>query len=77
MPTPDEIADAAAAAASDGIQSASLDGEAATQLSPMTQLDVADRLRGRTALDVPNPNGGAETGWNFLRPARGLNRGDP
>ena len=65
MPTPDEIADAAALAAEEGVQSASVDGNSATALDPMKMLDVADRIAARTAAAA---SGGC--GWSGLAKSR-------
>lgn len=72
MATAAEIAAAAAAAAEDGVQSASVDGNSAMQLDPMKQLDVADRIEARSALTGSNASGGAKSGWRMLRPAQAL-----
>ena len=50
MATSDEIKTAAATNASTGITSASVDGRSSSALSPLTQLDVADRVAANDAL---------------------------
>jgi hypothetical protein len=69
-PTAQEIADAAATAAAEGVASASGDGESATAMDPEKQLDIADRLAAREIAAGTNRNGGAVSGWAMLRPAR-------
>lgn len=70
MATAAEIAAAAASAASEGVQSATVDGNSAQAMPPMAQLDVADRVQARDLLAAANPQGGARSGWRFLRPAQ-------
>jgi hypothetical protein len=70
VPTADEIAEAAATTAADGVQSAMADGQSATAIDPLKQLDVADRIAKREALTGNNPQGGPRSGWGLLRPAR-------
>jgi hypothetical protein len=69
-PTAAEIAAAAATAAAEGVASATGDGESATAMDPLKQLDVADRLAAREIAGATNPHGGARSGWGMLRPAR-------
>ena len=78
MPTDQDIADiqtAAAQSAEDGVQSATVDGQAVTAMDPIKQLDVADRLANADALDGTNDNGGAISGFQRLRPGRAVFRG--
>ena len=70
MPTPTEIADAAAVTAADGVASATTDGNSATAMDPLKQLEVADKLAARALGESANPNGGKRSGWAGLRPAR-------
>jgi len=73
MPTPEEIETAAATAAEAGIQSATgADGRSATQMDPLEQLDVRDRLAAAETLTGTNAQGGAKSPWNGLRPARSV-----
>ncbi len=69
-PTPAEIADAAAAAAAEGVASATVGGQSATSIDPLKQLEIADKLAARQLAGQVNPNGGARSGWAGLRPAR-------
>lgn len=65
MPTADEIAEAAATAAQEGVQSATVDGNSATAIDPLKQLDVADRIAARTAAAANNG-----CGWSGLAKSR-------
>lgn len=47
MPTPEEIEDAIAEAAEEGIQSATSDGQSATRMSADDQIKLADRAAAR------------------------------
>lgn len=71
-PTPEEIADAAAQSADDGIQSVTVDGRTTVAMDPVKQLDVADRLAERSALSGANANGGPVSAWNRTRAARAI-----
>jgi hypothetical protein len=70
VPTSAEIATAAATTAADGVQSATADGQSATAIDPLKQLDVADRIAARESLAGANPQGGSRSGWRTLRPAQ-------
>lgn len=72
MATPTEIAEAAADLAVDGVSAASGDGESVTAMDPMKQLDVADRLAGRTLAQQVNANGGSRSPWGMTRIARAV-----
>lgn len=52
MPDADDISDAAAQAATDGVESFSDGTNSVRQMDPMKQLDVADRLAAREASSV-------------------------
>lgn len=53
MAEPSDIRDAVATDAEAGIQSVAADGTQVTAQDPMKRLDVADRLDGRTAAELP------------------------
>lgn len=69
-PTPEQIRDAAAAAAAEGVASAQADGQSATAMDPLKQIAAADALAARAALSGAAPGGGSKSGWRLLRPAR-------
>jgi hypothetical protein len=70
VPTADELYDAAAIVAEEGVQSATVDGRSATAMDPLKQIEVADRIQSRELIAGTNTNGGPKTGWGFLRPAK-------
>jgi hypothetical protein len=70
--TADDVLEAAATVASEGVQSATVDGRSATSLDPLKQIQVADALQSRDLIAGANANGGPKTGWGFLRPARAV-----
>ena len=71
-PTADELLDAAATLANEGVQSATVDGRSATAMDPLKQIQVADAIQSRDLISGTNANGGAKSGWGFLRPARAV-----
>ena len=70
VPTAAEILEAAAINAADGVISATVDGNSATGIDPLKQIQVADKIAARGAIAGTNANGGARSGWNGLRPGR-------
>lgn len=72
VPTVDELYDAAATHAEEGVQSATVDGRSATAMDPLKQIQVADAIHSRDLIAGTNANGGAKSGWGFLRPARAV-----
>ena len=72
MATAAEIIAAAAIAAAEGVASVTVDGNSATAMDPLKQIQAADLVASRTALAGVNANGGARSGWRLLRPARGI-----
>lgn len=71
-PTPDEIRDAAAQSAAEGVASAQGDQGSVTAMDPEKVLRVADRLAGRAAAAGTNANGGPRSGWGMCRNARAV-----
>ena len=71
-PTAQEILDAAAQNAADGVASAQADGQSATAMDPTEQIKAADMIAARTALTGTGTNGGAKSGWRRLRAARAV-----
>jgi methylmalonyl-CoA mutase cobalamin-binding subunit len=71
-PTPDEIIDAAAQNAADGVASGQVDGRQVTAIDPLKQLDVADKVATKAAVAGTNPQGGSKSGWRTLRAARAI-----
>lgn len=66
-PDPDDIVDAAAANAARGVSSVDADGQKTTALDPLKQLDVADRIAAREAVNS------GRTGWGgMLRKAKAI-----
>lgn len=72
VPTADELYDAAAALAAEGVASATVDGRSATSMDPLKQIEVADAIQSRDLIAGTNANGGPKTGWAFLRPAKAI-----
>ncbi len=68
-PTPDEIRDAAATAAAEGIAAAEGDQGAVTAMDPLKQIAAADALAARAIAAGTNANGGARSAWGMVRPA--------
>ena len=65
-----EISDTIETAATDGIQSTTVDGRT-TVATPIPDLIAADKhIAGRTALTGTNDRGGSKSAWGGLRPAR-------
>lgn len=60
-PTPDEIIDAAAQNAADGVASGKVDGREVVAIDPLKQLEVADEIAKRAT--GPNPQGGRKSPW--------------
>lgn len=58
VPTPDELRTDAAVNTASGISSASADGCSTAALDPIKQLDAADRLDARAAIDYAVPRAG-------------------
>lgn len=71
-PTAQEIIDAAAQNAADGVQSAQADGQSATAMDPLKQIEAADKIAARALLAGTGTNGGAKSGWRGLRAARAV-----
>jgi hypothetical protein len=57
MADSNDIQDAAATNAARGLSSTSVDGRSASALSPLTQLDVADRVARNEALEAAESDG--------------------
>ncbi len=68
--SPDDILDAAATAAAEGVAAATGDGQSAVAMDPLKQIQVADKLASRAALAGTNPQGGPRSGWGCLRPGQ-------
>lgn len=60
-PTPDEIIDAAAQNAADGIASGEVDGRKVVALDPLKQLEIADEIAKRPT--GTNAQGGRKSPW--------------
>lgn len=71
-PTPDEIRDAAAQSAAEGVASAQGDQGSVTAMDPLKQLEVADRVATKAAVAGTNPQGGNKSGWRTLRAAKAI-----
>jgi hypothetical protein len=71
-PTAQEILDAAAQNAADGVQSAQADGQSATAMDPIKQLQAADRIAAQKSASGTNANGGPKSGWGMCRNARAI-----
>lgn len=71
-PTAQEILDAAAQNAADGVASAQADGQSATAMDPVEQIKAADMIAARALLTGTGTNGGAKSGWRGLRAARAV-----
>lgn len=67
VPTPDEIADAAAEVAEIGVQSVTTDGQTTVAMDPEKALRVADKLAARAKATAGNGN---RSGWRHMRAAR-------
>ncbi len=65
--TPQSIAEAATEPAS-----ASADGRSATAVSITDMLAALAAKQAADAAEGTNPLGGAKSGWNMLRPAKGV-----
>ena len=63
------VADAAVTNATEGVASATVDGRSSTAMDPIKQLDVADRIAGRSSLT------GNKSAWNKTRPAVSIRPG--
>lgn len=70
MPTADEIADAAAAIAEGGVQSATTGTQTTTAMDPEKLLRVADKLKANEVAEQANSNGGPRSAWGMTRQAR-------
>lgn len=71
-PTAQEIIDAAAQNAADGVASAQADGQSATAMDPVKQLQAADRIAAREMAATSSANGGPRSGWSMCRNARAI-----
>jgi len=70
VPTPDEIRDSVSTDAEAGVSSFTSGDQTTTAMDPEKRLKVADKLAATQAVAGTNPNGGAKSPWNRLRPAR-------
>lgn len=69
-PTADEIRDAAAQSAEDGVSTHTSDGQSTTAMDIEKQLKAADRIGTAAALSGTNSNGGKPSGWGKVRMGR-------